>query len=143
MRLVIGGAVKGHTPACISLCLRNIFFSLDNPELQTIGQGDTFIFLTCCDGLNGDKDELFKDCINKHLGPGFGYIVPFVLRACCCLKRASSRNVPPLVHLDGGSRELASRWLGLPPPAPVVGCTGGAGSPSTQGEVPVRSDMLF
>lgn len=104
MRLVIGGAVKGHTPACISLCLRNIFFSLDNPELQTIGQGDTFIFLTCCDGLNGDKDELFKDCINKHLGPGFGYIVPFVLRACCCLKRASSRNVPPLVRNTFGWR---------------------------------------
>lgn len=44
MRLVRGSAVKGHTPACISLRFCNIFFSLDNPELQTIGQGDTFIF---------------------------------------------------------------------------------------------------
>lgn len=104
MRLVIGGAVKGHTPACISLCLCNIFFSLDNPELQTIGQGDTFIFLTCCDGLNRDKDELFQDCINKHLGPGFGYIFPFVLRGCCCLKRAPSRSVPPLVRNAFGWR---------------------------------------
>lgn len=46
MRLVIGTAVKGHTLACISLSHCNIFPSLDNPQLQTIGQEDTFIFVT-------------------------------------------------------------------------------------------------
>lgn len=64
----------------------------------------THLFLTCCDGLNRDKDELFKDCINKHLGPGFGYIFPFVLCGCCCLKRISSRNVLPLVRNTFGWR---------------------------------------
>lgn len=46
MRLVIGTAVKGHTLTCISLSHCNIFLPLDNPQLQTIGQGDTFILVT-------------------------------------------------------------------------------------------------
>lgn len=87
MRLLIGSAVEGRTPACISLRLCNIFSSLDNPALQTGGQGDTlifffFFFLTRRDGLHGDNDELFKDRINKHPGPGLGDIFPFVLCGC-------------------------------------------------------------
>lgn len=45
-------------------------------------------------------------------------------------------------HLGGGSRGQASRWLGLPPPTPDVGGTGGAGCPSTQGKAPLRADRL-
>lgn len=46
MRLVIGSAAKGHTLTCISLSRCNISLPLGDPQLQTIGQGDTFILVT-------------------------------------------------------------------------------------------------